>query len=124
MAVGDTYLLNAFSYVAFGRETTVGTYNTCTAGLDFLNCTLKTQKDLKILEQVERSRTYSKALSLGKTVGGDLGVYWRNDQTALMYLLQNAFGGTVTSATATGETVGGASLSHIFETGAMDQSFP
>lgn len=124
MAVGDTALLGFGSYVAIGRETSAGTYNTCTAGLDFISTSLKTQKDLKILEQVERSRTYSKALSLGKTVGGDLGVYWRNDQTALMYLLQNAFGGTVTSATATGETVGGASLSHIFETGSMDQSFP
>lgn len=123
MAVGDTAILGFGSYVAVGRETTLGTYNTCTAGLDFISSTMKTQKDLKILEQIERSRTYSKALSLGKTVGGDLSVYWRNDQTALMYLLQNAFAGTVTSSTATSETIGGASLQHIFSTGDMDQSF-
>jgi hypothetical protein len=125
MAVGDTAVLGFGSYVAIGRETAAGTYNTCTAGLDFISCTMKTQKDLKILEQIERTRTYSKALSLGKSIGGDLSCYWRNDQTALMYLLQNAFGGSVTNATATGETTGGASLSHIFATGIIDQqSFP
>jgi hypothetical protein len=43
---------------------------------------------------------------------------------ACNYILQNAFGGAVTSATASGETVGGAAMTHTFAVGAMDQSYP
>lgn len=123
MAVGQNPLLGGKSYVAVGRETTLGTYNTCTAALDPLSASLVTQKDTKILQQIERSRTLSKRLSLGKTVGGALDYYLAPRITSCSYLLQNTFGGTVTSATATGETAGGAAFSHTFETGCMDQSY-
>jgi hypothetical protein len=85
---------------------------------------MKTQKDSKILEQIERSRTYSKQLSLGKSVGGDIEHYFRPEETADTYLLQNAFGGTVTTSTAPSETVGGGALQHVFSVGNMDQSWP
>lgn len=124
MAVGDSALLGGLSYLAFGRETTLGTYSTCTAGLDFLSSTFKTEKDSKILEQIERSRTYSKRLSLSKTVGGDVDYYFRAEETACMWILQNAFGGSVTSSTVASETTGGLGLDHVFTTGNMDQSWP
>ena len=124
MAVGQGDLLNALSYFVVGRETTLNTYNTCTGGLDFLSTTIKTQKDSRILEQIESSRTYSKRLHLSKVVGGDVEYYFRPDETACMFMLQNAFGGTVTSATATGETSGGGAFEHIFEVGNFDQSYP
>lgn len=124
MPAGDTAILNALSYLAVGRETTMGTYSTCTAGIDFLSCSFKTQQDTKILEQIERSRTYSKSFQLGKVVGGDLDFYFRALDTAPMYLLQNAFGGTVTTSTIASETIGGGGLQHIFSTGNMDQSWP
>ena len=122
MANGDTALLGAFSYLAVGRETAAGTYNTCTASIDFLSTSLKTAKDSKILEQVERKRTYSKRLSLGKTVGGDLSMYVSPLETAQSWILANAFGGTVTTATVTSETVGGSGFDHVFSTGNMDQA--
>jgi hypothetical protein len=122
MANGDSGLLGAFSYFGLGRETTVGTYNTCPSSLDFLSTSLKTQKDSKILEQIERSRTYSKRLQLGKTVGGDVGFYLAPLETAQSYIFQNAFGGTATVSTATSETTNGLGFQTVFSTGNMDQS--
>lgn len=124
MAVGDSALLGGLGYLAVGRETTLGTYNTCTAQLDFLSSGIKVQKDSKILQQIERSRTLTKQISLGKSVGGDVEFYFRPLETAPMYLLQNAFGGAITTSTATSETVGGTGFQHIFTTGNMDTSYP
>lgn len=114
MAVGQNHLLGAYSYIAFGRETTTGTYNTCNAGFDFLSSSLKVNQDTRILPQIQRKRTYSKSIQLGKNVGGDVEFYFYPNNTACNWLLQNAFGGTVTSATATGETTGGGGFQHIF----------
>jgi hypothetical protein len=127
MAVGAGSLLGGLSYVAVGRETTSGTYNTCTAALDCLSASLVTTQDSKILEQIERSRTYSKRISLMKKIQGDLEFYFAPRVDACGFILQNAFGGTVTSATATGETTGAGSSSamdHTFQVGNMDQSYP
>lgn len=127
MSVGDGALISGFSYLAVGRELTFGTYNTATAGMDFLSCSLKTTKDNKILEQVERSRSFSKVMSLSKMVEGDLEFYFQPRLDACGFLLQNAFGGTITSATATGETAGAganSAMDHTFNIGSMDQSYP
>lgn len=123
MAVGDTALFTGKSYFALGRETTLGTYTTCTAGIDILSTSIITQQDTKILEQIERSRTYSKSVQMGKVVGGDFSYYLRPRETATGFVLQNAFGGTVTSSTATGETVGGGGFQHVFDVGCMDQAY-
>ena len=124
MAVGDTALYSGESYISFGRESTFGTYATATAGIDFIAASLKTVKDAKILEQVERKRTMSKQMSLGKVCSGEIELNFQSEVTAMGFILQNAFGGTVTSATATGETAGGAALTHTFSEGSMNQSFP
>lgn len=126
MAVGANAVVSTQSYVAIGRETTFATYNTCTSSLDVLSSSIKTMKENKILEQIERSRVYTKRISTSKKVEGDLEFYYSPTVDACNYLLQNAFGGTVTSATATGETTGAGSssaMNHTFEFGAMDQSY-
>ena len=123
MAVGDTALYSGESYLGIGRETAYGSYVTATAGLDFISANFKTVKDAKILEQVERKRTMSKQMSLGKVCTGDAEAFVSPDVTALGYILQNAFGGTLTSATATGETAGGLAFTHTFAEGSMDQTY-
>lgn len=123
MAVGDTALYTGESYLGIGRESTFGTYVTATAGLDFISHSIKTVKDAKILEQVERKRTMSKQVQLGKVVEGDVEAYFATEVTAMGFILQNAFGGTATVATATGETAGGAALTHTFAEGSMDQGY-
>ena len=88
---------------------------------------MKTMKENKILEQIERTRTYSKRISLSKKVEGDLDFYYAPTVDACNFMLQNVFGGTITSATATGETAGAGASSamvHTFNVGAMDQSYP
>ena len=122
--VGQGALIAGLSYFALGRETVRGTYATCTSGLDFISCNLKTSRENKILEQVQRSRTYSKHLSLGKVVEGEIEYFYSPRLDACNYLMQQFFGGTVTSATATGETVGGTAFTHTFNIGSMDQSYP
>src|SRR5688572_5295723 len=112
MAVGQGALIGGDSYLAIGRESTFGTGVTATAGLDFISCSLKANKENKIIEQIERSRTFSKRISLSKSIGGDVDYYYAPRVLACNYLLQNAFGGTVTSATATGETAGGGAFTH------------
>lgn len=127
MAIGQYAQLGGLSYVAIGRETTLGTYNTCTAALDCLSASIATTQDNKILEQIERSRTYSKRMSLMKKVGGDLEFYFAPQMDACNFILQNAFGGTITSATSTGETVGAGAASamdHTFAVGNMGESYP
>jgi hypothetical protein len=117
MAVGDTALFAGESYVAIGRESTWGTGVTASAGLDFLSTSIRTVKDAKILEEISRKRTHQRDFRMGKVVEGEIQSYVYPDLTALGYLLQNAFGGAVTTATATGETTGGSALTHTFETG-------
>lgn len=124
MAVGQGALIGGESYLAIGRETTFGTYNTCTAALDFISASLKLTKENKILEQIERTRTLSKRISLSKQVEGEVEFYFSPLVDACGFMLQNAFGGTVTAATATGETAGGLGFTHTFEVGSMDQSYP
>lgn len=124
MSVGQGALISGLSYLAVGREIARGTYSTCTAGLDFLSCNIKTMKENKILEAVQRSRSHSRHMSLGKVVEGEIEFYYEPRLDSCNFLLQNFFGGTVTSATATGETVGGAAFTHDFRIGSMDQSYP
>ena len=119
MAVGDSALIGGDSYLAVGRETTYGTYNTATAALDFVSAALKLTKEGKIIEQIERSRTYSKRVHLSKTVEGEVEFYYAPLVDSCNFILQNAFGGAITTATATGETAGGAAFTHTVAVGAM-----
>ena len=77
-------------------------------------------KEGKILEQIEVGRTYSKRIELGKVVEGDVECYFYPQMTACGYLLTQAMGGALTSATSTGETVGGAAMDHTINIGNLD----
>lgn len=113
MSVGDSVLVGNLSYIAVGREITYGTYVTATAGINFLSASMKAVKETKILEEIQTSRTNSNSIQLGKTVEGDIEMYYSPRNLGVNYLLQNAFGGgPVTTATATGETVGGLAFQH------------
>lgn len=124
MSVGQGSLVGDLSYLAIGREITYGTYATATAGLNFLSASLKASKEVKILEEIQTSRTNSNWISLGKVVEGDIEFYFSPVNSACAYLLQNAFGGgPVTSATATGETTGGSAFTHTINIQNFDQTY-
>lgn len=124
MALGDSALMGFGSYIGIGRESTYGTYVTGTAGLAFLSASMKVTKETKILEEVQGKRTNSNFIQLGKTIEGDIEYYHNNKNLACNYLLQNAFGGgPVTSATATGDTVGAVSFTHTINVGNFDATY-
>lgn len=124
MSVGDSALLNSQSYLGIGQETALGAFNTLLAGLDFRSHSLKTQKDSKILEQVERIRTATKRIHLSKVTGGNIDWYFRPMETADCYLIKNAFGGAVIStSTVTGETTGGGGLDHVITLGYFNLTY-
>ena len=123
MSVGQGSLEGYASYLAIGRETTFGTGVTTTAELNFLTASMKTIKENKTVEQVEVSRTYSKSFRISKVVEGEIEGYAYAEPNGFQYLMQNAFGGTVTTATATGETIGGAAFTHTYVIGDMGGSY-
>lgn len=116
MAVGDNALVGNLSYVALGREITFGTYTTCTAGLNVLSASLKTMKETKVIEEIQTSRTNSNFIQLGKTIEASLEANFSPRNAACNYLLHNAFGGgAITSATATGDTIGSGTFQHTVD---------
>jgi len=120
MAVGAGSLESELSYLAIGRETSLNGGATATSALDFLSASMKVIKERKTLEQIERSRTHSKGISLSKSIEGEVEFYFYSDLTACIYLLEQCFGTDVTSATGTSETAGGAAFAHTFQVGNMD----
>jgi hypothetical protein len=124
MSVGDSANILSDSYFAVGKESTFGTGVTCTSALDFISLSLKTVQESKTLEQVERKRTMSKSIRMGRVIEGDCEFYFVPQITASSYIIANAFGGTITSATATGESTGASNMAytHTFNIGNMDQN--
>lgn len=123
MAVGQGELFAGLGYMAIGREATLGTGVTATAALDFMSTSLKTAKERKVLETVQRSRTYTEHIGMGKVIEGDIEFYYSANRHAPNYILQQAMGGTITSATATGETAGGLAFTHDIRIGDMDNAY-
>lgn len=116
MGVGQGSLVGDLSYINIGRELTYGSYNTATAALNVLSASLKMTKETKILEEIQTSRTNSNFIQLGRTLEASIEAYFSPRSLACNYLLQNAFGGgAVTSATATGDTVGASSFQHTVD---------
>jgi hypothetical protein len=61
---------------------------------------------------------------LSKVVEGDVEFYVGSDSDACQYILQNAFGGgTVTSATATGDTTGAGVFEHTYDLNNFDATY-
>lgn len=123
MAIGSGSLEGYGSYLSCGRESTFGTGVTCTAEINFISAGLKTLKEIKTIEQVETSRTYSKNFRISKVIEGEMECYAYAEPNGFQYLMQNAFGGTVTTATATGETAGGAAFTHTYVIGDMNGTY-
>ena len=120
---GDSSVEGWGSYLAVGRETTYGTQVTSTAFLEFLSSSLKATKERKIIEEIVVGRSYTKEVGLSRTIEGELECYAYCESLAFNYLLQNALGGAITTATGTGETVGGLSFEHTVPIGNLGGSY-
>lgn len=118
MAVGENALIGGQGYLAIGRETALGTYTTCTSAADFLSFKMETTKDRKILEQVTLKRFQSKSISLGENTEGDVEFYFNPGNVGMLYILGNAFGGSVTTAAVSAAV----SFTHDFQVGYMNNT--
>lgn len=126
MSVGQGALISPLSYVAVAREVTYGTYVTGTSGLNFLSCSMKTLKETKIIEEIVTERTYRNSIQTGRVVEGEIEFNFSPINAASNYLLHNAMGAGVsqiTSATATGETIGGGAFTHTINIGNFDNTY-
>ena len=56
MAVGSSYKTAVKSYVAYGKETTYGTYNSATTATQPISCTFKTSIESEKLETLGINR--------------------------------------------------------------------
>lgn len=120
---GDSSLEGWGSYCAVGRETTYGTQVTSTAFLDFMSSSLKISKERRIIEEIVVGRSYSKEVGLSRTVEGEIECLAYAESLAFNYLLQNALGGAISTATGTGESVGGLSFEHTIPIGQLTGSY-
>lgn len=128
MADGQNANVGFSSFLAVGREATFKTYATTTAGLMFTSAKFATTKDLKVLEEVRNSRTMINKVGLSKEVTGEIECYMAADNNACQYLLQNAMGGgvsggTIISATATGDTAGSTAFEHAVSLAGFDATY-
>ena len=123
MAVGDTSLDGFGSYLGIGRETTYGTLVTATSFLDFISSSLKLTKERRIIEEINTSRTYTKEVGLSRTLEGEIETHAYAENLAFNYLLQNAMGGSITSASATGDTAGSGVYEHTYDVGSMNLTY-
>ncbi len=124
MADGQNANVGHSSYLVVGRETTFKTYNTCTAGLEFTSISMKTTQEQKVIEAISSQRTYADRISLSKVVEGEIEFYPGADSDASQYIIQNSFGGgTITSATAAGDTTGSGVLQHTYALNNFDATY-
>jgi hypothetical protein len=120
---GDSSVEGWGSYLAIGRETTYGTQVTSTAFLEFLSSSLKATKERKIIEEIVTGRSYTKEVGLSKTIEGEIECYAYAEAPAFNYLLHNALGGAITTATGTAETASGVSWEHTIPIGTLNGSY-
>lgn len=123
MAVGQGHRDGVYSYISLGRETTLGTYNTCTSKLPSDNFGLSINQGKQVIEEINADRVYSSLLKMGKVIEGDLSYPYRPQANACNFIIQQALGGVISSATATGETAGGLAFTHTVPLGNMDVSY-
>jgi hypothetical protein len=128
VAAGQYANVGFSSYLVVGRETTFGTYSTCTAGIDFMSASFTTKKESKVIEAVRNSRTFVDRVGLGKVVEGELEFYMASDSDAAQYIMQNAFGGgvtggTIVSATTSGDTTGAGVFDHVYSLAGFDATY-
>jgi hypothetical protein len=123
MTIGENALFSGFSYFALGRETSLNAGGTATASLEPISNSFSITKENAVLERITRKRVYSKSIGLGKVIEASIENDLLPSETGSAWLIQNAMGGAITSATSTGETVGGLGFTHTIELGDMENSY-
>jgi len=118
MAVGDGAQATIRSYIAFGKETTFGTYNSATTAVEAISCNFKVDRESMKLETLNKVRDFSKRVQLNQNVGGTLETYAHPIESVL--LLATALGGPVITSSASGIAIHSISAGNFDTTTAIN----
>lgn len=97
MAVGDSGKLGYNSFVGIGKETTWGTKSTATTFLEFNSESLNKTRDGEKLATINTGRNPIHHILKNEDVSGSLEAFLNPSSDAVVLLLANAMGGSVTS---------------------------
>lgn len=103
MAVGDQAEAAIRSYIAFGKETTFGTYNSATTAVEAISCNFKLEKESMKLETLNKSRDFSKRVQTNQNVTGTLETYLHPIESVL--LVATAMGGGIATSSQSGVSI-------------------
>jgi hypothetical protein len=90
------------SALGIGEETTFGTFVSSTAFIEFNTESLKQEREELKRESINGTRDFRKRLIGNETVSGSLEADLNIASDGLVYIIKQALGGTVSSATQTG----------------------
>lgn len=103
MAVGDGAEAAIRSYIAYGKETTFGTYASATTAVEAISCGFTVQRDSVKIETLNKSRDFSKRVQLNQNVEGSLELYLHPVESVLM--MATAMGGGIATTSMSGVAI-------------------
>lgn len=106
------------SAIGVAKETTFGTFVTSTAFIEFSSESLKMEREEILIEAINTSRDITKRLVGNETVGGTIEAPLNVASDALVLIMKQAMGGTLSSAAVSG----GSSYLHTLYTGDMEDN--
>lgn len=98
MAIGDGVQQAYKSAIGIAEETTWGTFKTATAFIEFTGEGFNGELEAKRLDEINSQRTPSKRVQGNKSVMGSLETTLKPGEDAMVLLLKQLMGGTVTSS--------------------------
>lgn len=114
MAVGDGAEAAIRSYIAYGKETTFGTYASVSVAVEAISCSFKVEKESQKLETLNKSRDFSKRVQTNQNVGGTLEMYLHPIESVLLFA--TAMGGGIATSSQSGVAI------HTITAGNFDTS--
>jgi len=123
MAVGDGGALGYKSWIGVAEETSWSTKITATSFLEFLSESMNRTRESTKLETINTGRNFLKRFLGNETVQGGVEAYLNVASDAIVKIIKNGLGGSVTSTEVTGS--GGtatSSYSHSIAQGSLENS--
>lgn len=118
MAVGNADpFLGYESYIGIAEETTFGTLVTATSFTEFTSEALMKEREELRREEINTTRDYTRRMTGNETVSGSIETVLNIAEDAIVYMMKQAMGGTVSSA-----TIVSSSFSHTLAPGNMEDN--
>lgn len=114
MAVGDQAQAAIRSYIAYGKESTFGTYASVSVAVEAISCNFRVDKESMKLETLNKARDFSKRVQTNQNVTGTLETYLHPVESILLFA--TAMGGGISTSSQSGVSI------HTITAGNFDTS--